>query len=322
MFLFVFFRSLFRSVWRWTPVRGPQPESCFFIKLCLKCLFWNYWLHTVSSVINVSHELVSLLPFRHFISPSWMGFGDSKHIETICFWLLDMIAENALEEITKNMDPNQVIMERKEVQLKWASYFDSLVLVWNSFFGTYLNRFSNPVSFPIRLSQFPALELDKFLEDVRWGKIEFPSLSWNKKMRWAQIHMSWKKSKNKHKLNINICCSCDVGMGSIRWLPSACPAHSSLSKRLSSLPSCHPLSKRLRLSLQSWRPGRWELEWFKEMVTEYQWFKNKSVFSLPPCFCVAYYYFPLKSRWVVTVKINRISSISASYVCVKDNLSL
>lgn len=47
-----------------------------------------------------------------------MGFGDSKHIETICFWLLDMIAENALEEITKNMDPNQVIMERKEVQLK------------------------------------------------------------------------------------------------------------------------------------------------------------------------------------------------------------
>lgn len=99
-----------------------------------------------------------------------MGCSDSKHIETICFWLLDMIAENALEEITKNMDPNQVIMERKEVQLKWASSFDLLILVWNSFFGTYLNRFSNPVSFPIRLSQFPALELDKFLEDVRWEK--------------------------------------------------------------------------------------------------------------------------------------------------------
>uniref|UniRef100_A0A671PIP8 Nuclear receptor-binding protein-like n=1 Tax=Sinocyclocheilus anshuiensis TaxID=1608454 RepID=A0A671PIP8_9TELE len=48
-----------------------------------------------------------------------------------------MIPENALEEMTKNMDPNQVIMERKEVQLK--------------------------------LSQFPALELDKFLEDVRNG---------------------------------------------------------------------------------------------------------------------------------------------------------
>uniref|UniRef100_A0A9J8DJE7 Nuclear receptor-binding protein n=1 Tax=Cyprinus carpio carpio TaxID=630221 RepID=A0A9J8DJE7_CYPCA len=48
-----------------------------------------------------------------------------------------MIPENALEEITKNMDPNQVILERKEVQLK--------------------------------LSQFPALELDKFLEDVRNG---------------------------------------------------------------------------------------------------------------------------------------------------------
>ncbi|KAI4880541.1 hypothetical protein NFI96_018566 [Prochilodus magdalenae] len=48
-----------------------------------------------------------------------------------------MIPENALEEMTKNMDPNLVIVERKEVQLK--------------------------------LSQFPALELDKFLEDVRNG---------------------------------------------------------------------------------------------------------------------------------------------------------
>uniref|UniRef100_A0A8C1HZD3 Nuclear receptor binding protein 1 n=1 Tax=Cyprinus carpio carpio TaxID=630221 RepID=A0A8C1HZD3_CYPCA len=51
--------------------------------------------------------------------------------------IVNMIPENALEEITKNMDPNQVILERKEVQLK--------------------------------LSQFPALELDKFLEDVRNG---------------------------------------------------------------------------------------------------------------------------------------------------------
>ncbi|XP_067098003.1 nuclear receptor-binding protein isoform X2 [Osmerus mordax] len=49
-----------------------------------------------------------------------------------------MIPENALEEMTKNMDPNLVIVECKEgVQLK--------------------------------LSQFPALELDKFLEDVRNG---------------------------------------------------------------------------------------------------------------------------------------------------------
>ncbi|XP_030637659.1 nuclear receptor-binding protein [Chanos chanos] len=48
-----------------------------------------------------------------------------------------MIPENALEELTKNMDPNLVIMESKDIQMK--------------------------------LSQFPALELDKFLEDVRNG---------------------------------------------------------------------------------------------------------------------------------------------------------
>lgn len=49
-----------------------------------------------------------------------------------------MIPENALEEMTKNMDPNPVIVEFKDgVQMK--------------------------------LSQFPALELDKFLEDVRNG---------------------------------------------------------------------------------------------------------------------------------------------------------
>ncbi len=42
-----------------------------------------------------------------------------------------MIPENALEEMTKNMDPNQVIMERKEVQLKWVSSCDSFVpCVW------------------------------------------------------------------------------------------------------------------------------------------------------------------------------------------------
>uniref|UniRef100_A0A8C2ZQ14 Nuclear receptor-binding protein n=1 Tax=Cyclopterus lumpus TaxID=8103 RepID=A0A8C2ZQ14_CYCLU len=49
-----------------------------------------------------------------------------------------MIPENALEEMTKNMDPTLVIVEVKDgVQMK--------------------------------LSQFPALELDKFLEDVRNG---------------------------------------------------------------------------------------------------------------------------------------------------------
>uniref|UniRef100_A0A8C9WUZ3 Nuclear receptor binding protein 1 n=1 Tax=Sander lucioperca TaxID=283035 RepID=A0A8C9WUZ3_SANLU len=49
-----------------------------------------------------------------------------------------MIPENALEEMTKNMDPNLVIVEAKEGVL-------------------------------MKLSQFPALELDKFLEDVRNG---------------------------------------------------------------------------------------------------------------------------------------------------------
>ncbi|XP_028328866.1 nuclear receptor-binding protein-like [Gouania willdenowi] len=48
-----------------------------------------------------------------------------------------MIPENALEEITKNLDPNLVLAETKALQLK--------------------------------LSQFAALELDKFLEDVRNG---------------------------------------------------------------------------------------------------------------------------------------------------------
>ncbi len=82
-----------------------------------------------------------------------------------------MIPENALEEMTKNMDPNQVIMERKEVQLKWVSSCDSFVpCVWFQISRQPRKWFCNPVSFSIRLSQFPALELDKFLEDVRWAK--------------------------------------------------------------------------------------------------------------------------------------------------------
>ncbi|XP_062406443.1 nuclear receptor-binding protein [Sardina pilchardus] len=50
-----------------------------------------------------------------------------------------MIPENALEEMTKNMDLNLIIVE------------------------------SSPLGVQLKLSQFPALELDKFLEDVRNG---------------------------------------------------------------------------------------------------------------------------------------------------------
>uniref|UniRef100_A0A8C8GL08 Nuclear receptor-binding protein n=1 Tax=Oncorhynchus tshawytscha TaxID=74940 RepID=A0A8C8GL08_ONCTS len=53
-----------------------------------------------------------------------------------------MIPENALEDMTKNMDLNLVIVEVKD---------------------------GSPIETRLMLSQFPALELDKFLEDVRNG---------------------------------------------------------------------------------------------------------------------------------------------------------
>lgn len=74
-----------------------------------------------------------------------------------------MIPENALEEMTKNMDPNLVIVEAKNgVQMKWDDILvtktaECLFWILTPCFWKCL----------LRLSQFPALELDKFLEDVR-----------------------------------------------------------------------------------------------------------------------------------------------------------
>uniref|UniRef100_A0A8C8DYD6 Nuclear receptor-binding protein n=1 Tax=Oryzias sinensis TaxID=183150 RepID=A0A8C8DYD6_9TELE len=79
----------------------------------------------------------SSLLFKH-LNILCLGLSLSRKCSTFVPICADMIPENALEEMTKNMDPNLVIVEAKNgVQMK--------------------------------LSQFPALELDKFLEDVRNG---------------------------------------------------------------------------------------------------------------------------------------------------------
>lgn len=118
-----------------------------------------------------------------------------------------------------------------------------------------------------------------------WGELKNNNLNniTNKKKKRVGPDSNVKKAGTMFKqAHIILTCalgSCDVGTGSIRWLPSVCPAHSNLSKRLSSPPSCHPLSKRLRLSLQSWRPGRWEMD--LETVTDYQWLRINQFSHLP-----------------------------------------
>lgn len=43
---------------------------------------------------------------------------DKEHQHLCCFNCPDMIPENALEEITKNLDPNLVIAETEDIQFK------------------------------------------------------------------------------------------------------------------------------------------------------------------------------------------------------------
>lgn len=174
------------------------------------------------------------------------------------------------------------------------------------------------LSHHIRLSQFPALELDKFLEDVRWA-IRKDLISKHNKHTYSHKpafilfqSSAFAHIKQAHVSDvINALDSHTAGMESIRWLPSVCPAHSSPSRRLSSPPSYHPPSKHPRLSLQSWRPGRWEMEWITKLMNGggFTAFKNKYVFSPSPAisqmlcvaYCMVYISSFLSTKWVVTV---------------------
>ncbi|TNN76165.1 Nuclear receptor-binding protein [Liparis tanakae] len=92
---------------------------------------------TAKELLRVLNDMKRFMSLKRVMQEASLARQlDSLHVAIS--WKNYMIPENALEEMTKNMDPTLVIVEVKDgVQMK--------------------------------LSQFPALELDKFLEDVRNG---------------------------------------------------------------------------------------------------------------------------------------------------------
>ena len=142
------FRNSSRNVWRWIPINDPQLRSCCFTRPCLRCPYSSFWLRTASSATSVSREehthicrmfywyeierllnskvhdqiLVISPPSQHWLN--LLVFVNTM-LQCLSNWSVcisvDTIPENALEEMTKNMDPNLVIVEVKDgVQMKWV----------------------------------------------------------------------------------------------------------------------------------------------------------------------------------------------------------
>ncbi len=136
---------------------------------------------------------------------------------------------------------------------------------------------------------------------------------------------------NKHKYNIDMCSWfswCRNGIYPLTAFGVPCPQQPQQEAVKS--PIVPP-------SVKSPTPEPAELETRKvrnglilETVTDYQWLRillRISVFSPSPAVDQAVSVWRIttslsdKPRWVVTVKVNRICSHLASYVCVKHNLS-
>lgn len=120
-------RNSSRSVWRWIPGSDPPPRSSCSIRPCSRCPYSSCWLPTASSATSVRARARKHAPLPVplgsrqrcfcFENPKG-GAGPRDDGFSLCF-LADMIPENALEEMTKNMDPNLVIVEAKNgVQMK------------------------------------------------------------------------------------------------------------------------------------------------------------------------------------------------------------